>query len=136
MRQKSRLILGLIAAALAPQFVIYATSIQQGLIGEMGELARYTLLASFGMTLLCVLPVHLILQRRGRMKLGDYVWTCITAAMLFGVLTGLLVELIGWYVPTASIPLIFGFLAALVIVPMSMLFWFIARPDLRSRRAP
>ena len=137
MQQRARTIVGLVGATLAPQFIVFAASIRHGLIGEMRQLAWYTLLASCGMMVLCVLPVHLILQRRGRTKLGDYVWTCITAALLFGVLTGIFFEVVfGWYIPASSVPLFFGFLAALVMVPMSLLFWFIARPNLNPPRAP
>lgn len=128
--------LGLVAATLAPQFVIYATSIQHGLFGEMRHIAWYTFLASCGMMVLCILPVHLILRRRDRTRVSDYVWTCIMAALLFGVLIGVFVEVMGWYVPEPSVPLVFGFLAALVMVPMSLLFWFIARPNLNPPRVP
>jgi|SRR5215470_18800974 len=134
MQRQSKTILGFVAATLAPQLVIYVTSIEHGSFGQMRDVAWYTLLASCGMTVLCLLPAYFMLLRRGRSRFGDYLWTSIKAAVLMGMLTGLVVEMVRWHLhfgaaPSPSIPPIFGFLAALVIFPMSALFWLIARPD-------
>jgi hypothetical protein len=139
MRPISRTIFGFVAAPLAPQFIIFTTSIKYHYFGQTHDIALYTLFVSCALTFLCLLPTHLILQRRGLVGLGDYVWMGAKASIVAGLALGVAVEVIRWYLQMSAtlsteIPFIFGFLGALLMFPVSSLFWIIARPDLNPPR--
>ena len=135
MRPLWRTVLGFLTAPLAPQFIIFTTSLEHHYFGQMHDIAFYTLLVCYSLTALCLLPVHLILRRRGRSGRRDYTWMSSAGGFLAGMLVVFALaiqEHLSHTESTASLGILFvmGLVGACLMVPISLLFWFIARPDL------
>ena len=141
MRRTLRAILGFLGAPLAPQFFIFTTSIKHGYVGQMRDIAWYTLLVSLALTALCLLPSYLLLQRRARVLLRDYLWMGAKSGMIAGMVLAVIVEGIGWYLHLPDrlrpeTPIAIGVLGAMLMVMLCAVFWLIARPDLNPVRVP